>query len=59
MVMFLHFFQMIEGYFSKVQELSENLGKQLWLLLGRTLITVRKEPTIIVSALRIIERECR
>lgn len=50
---------MIEGYFSKVQELSENLGKQLWLLLGRTLITVRKEPTIIVSALRIIERECR
>ncbi|KAF6025693.1 EXOC3 [Bugula neritina] len=51
--------KMIEGYFSKVQELSENLGKQLWLLLGRTLITVRKEPTIIVSALRIIERECR
>ena len=34
-------------------------GKQVWIILQRTLNTVRKEPTQIVTALRIIEREER
>lgn len=42
-----------------MQQLSEQLGKQLWLLLGRSLNTVRKEPQVIVTAVRIIEREER
>lgn len=33
------------------------LGKQVWIILQRTLNTVRKEPTQIVTALRIVERE--
>nr|SVE73459.1 EOG090X03GO [Daphnia atkinsoni] len=51
--------QMLKAYFSGVQELSDQLGKQLWLLLGRSLNTVRKEPQVIVTAVRIIEREER
>nr|CAG4639889.1 EOG090X03GO [Daphnia pulex]SVE84774.1 EOG090X03GO [Daphnia pulex] len=51
--------QMLKAYFSGVQQLSEQLGKQLWLLLGRSLNTVRKEPQVIVTAVRIIEREER
>jgi len=35
------------------------LSKQLWLILHRTIISVRMEPTIIVTVLRIIEREER
>eukprot|EP00918_Siedleckia_nematoides_P052359 GHVU01114441.1.p1 GENE.GHVU01114441.1~~GHVU01114441.1.p1 ORF type:complete len:748 (+),score=92.77 GHVU01114441.1:239-2482(+) len=46
-------------YFGEVRNVSESLGKQLWLILQRTLMTVRREPTIIVSVLRIIEREER
>lgn len=48
---------MLKHYFSDVEKLSEELSKQLWLILCRTLTSVRKEPKIIVSALRIIERE--
>lgn len=48
---------MLKAYFSEVEELSMLLEKQLRLVLSRTLNTVRKEPTIIVTALRIIERE--
>ncbi|XP_067934820.1 exocyst complex component 3-like [Watersipora subatra] len=51
--------KMLQGYFAKVHTLSEQLGKQLWLILGRALASVRKEPTVVVAALRIIERECR
>ncbi|XP_047102753.1 exocyst complex component 3 isoform X1 [Schistocerca piceifrons] len=48
---------MLEAYFQEVEELSNLLEKQIRLILSRTLNTVRKEPTVIVTALRIIERE--
>lgn len=48
---------MLKAYFADVQTLSDLLEKQLKLVLSRTLNTVRKEPTEIVTALRIIERE--
>lgn len=48
---------MLKMYFSKVDELSEMMKKQICLILSRTLNTVRKDPTIIVTALRIIEGE--
>ncbi|XP_014238496.1 exocyst complex component 3 [Trichogramma pretiosum] len=48
---------MLKAYFEDVEELSHRLEKQIKLILSRTLNTVRKEPTIIVTVLRIIERE--
>lgn len=48
---------MLKAYFADVEVLSNLLEKQLRLVLSRTLNTVRKEPTVIVTALRIIERE--
>lgn len=48
---------MLKAYFSDVEKLSDLLEKQLRLVISRTLNTVRKEPTVIVTALRIIERE--
>ena len=48
---------MLKAYFEDVEMLSKLLEKQLRLVLSRTLNTVRKEPTVIVTALRIIERE--
>ncbi|KAB7502632.1 Exocyst complex component 3 [Armadillidium nasatum] len=51
--------RLLKEYFADMQTLSEDLGKQLWIILQRTLNTVRKEPTQIVTALRIIEREER
>ncbi|XP_067000156.2 exocyst complex component 3 [Anabrus simplex] len=48
---------MLKTYFEDVEVLSHLLEKQLRLVLSRTLNTVRKEPTVIVTALRIIERE--
>ncbi|PVD32690.1 hypothetical protein C0Q70_08135 [Pomacea canaliculata] len=50
---------MLNQYFAEVQELSKELGKQLWVIIQRMLISVRREPTLIVTALRIIEREER
>ena len=50
---------MLKRYFSEVEELSKELGKQLWVIVQRMLISVRREPTLIVTALRIIEREER
>lgn len=48
---------LLKRYFEDVESVSQMLEKQLKLVLGRTLNTVRKEPTIVVTALRIIERE--
>lgn len=48
---------LLKAYFEDVEAVSQLLEKQLRLVLNRTLNTVRKEPTIIVTALRIIERE--
>ena len=49
----------LKQYFSDVDKLSEELGRQIWLNIRRALDCVRREPQIIVSALRIIEREER
>lgn len=51
--------QTIKKYFAEVESLSESLGKQLWIIIQRVLMSVRREPTLIVTALRIIEREER
>lgn len=48
---------MLKAYFADVSELSTSLEQQLRFILSRTLNTVRKDPTVIVTALRIIERE--
>ncbi|CAG9785566.1 unnamed protein product [Diatraea saccharalis] len=48
---------MLKAYFEDVEIVSNVLEKQIKLILARTLNTVRKEPTVIVTALRIIERE--
>lgn len=48
---------LIGAYFGQVQGLSDELAKQLWLVVQRALVTVRRDPTMLVSAMRIIERE--
>lgn len=47
----------LKRHFEKVETVSKALEKKIRLILSRTLNTVRKEPTVIVTALRIIERE--
>ncbi|XP_016940921.3 exocyst complex component 3 [Drosophila suzukii] len=47
----------LKRHFEKVDTVSQELEKRLRLILSRTLNTLRKKPTIIVTALRIIERE--
>lgn len=47
----------LKQYFSDVDKLSDELGRQIWLIIRRTLTCVRRDPQTIVSALRIIERE--
>ncbi|GFN92469.1 exocyst complex component 3-like [Plakobranchus ocellatus] len=49
----------LSHYFSEVQDLTKDLGKQLWVIIQRTLMSVRREPNLICTALRIIEREER
>ena len=49
----------LKQYYGEVEKLSDELGKQLWLIIRMTLNSVRKEPSVIVTALRIIEREER
>lgn len=47
----------LKRYFEKVEIVSQQMERKIRLILNRTLATVRKEPTVIVTALRIIERE--
>ncbi|KAM8711410.1 hypothetical protein ACLKA7_000533 [Drosophila subpalustris] len=47
----------LKRHFEKVDTVSQALEKKIRLILSRTLNTVRKKPTVIVTALRIIERE--
>lgn len=49
----------LKQYFSEVDKLSDELGRQIWLIVRRTLTCVRRDPQTIVSALRVIEREER
>lgn len=48
---------LLKAWFEDVEAVSQLMEKQLRLVLSRTLNTVRKEPTIIVTALRIIDKE--
>ncbi|XP_077990215.1 exocyst complex component 3-like [Glandiceps talaboti] len=50
---------LLKKYFADVEKLSDMLAKQLWLIMQRSLTTVRKDPKLLVTALRIIEREER
>ncbi|KAI2667923.1 Exocyst complex component 3 [Labeo rohita] len=52
-----HDMNLIRSYFGQVQGLSEELSKQLWMVLHRAMVTVRRDPTMLVSVVRIIERE--
>lgn len=47
----------LKCYFDKVETVSQALQEKLRFIFKRALNTVRKEPTVIVTALRIIERE--
>lgn len=47
----------LKCYFDKVETVSHALQEKLRFIFKRTLNTVRKEPTVIVTALRIVERE--
>lgn len=47
----------LKNNFAKVEAVSGQMGQKIRLILDRCLATVRKEPTIIVTAMRIVKRE--
>lgn len=47
----------LKCYFDKVENVSNALHDKLRFIFKRLLATIRKEPTIVVTALRIVERE--
>lgn len=49
----------LDFYFSQVGIMSDLLGKQLWTVIAQTLSAARSNPTELVTALRIVEREER
>jgi len=49
----------LQTYFSEAENLSTELANQLWRVLAKTIPTIRKDPTNITTALRIVEREER
>ncbi|OQV25232.1 Exocyst complex component 3 [Hypsibius exemplaris] len=49
----------LERYFQPVEKLSVALAAQIWTRIARCINIIRQEPAIIVSCLRIIEREER
>ncbi|XP_044742175.1 exocyst complex component 3 [Chrysoperla carnea] len=53
----LHDIVTLKTYFKEVDVSSKLLETEIRLILGRTLNTVRKEPTALVTVLRIVERE--
>ena len=49
--------QLLNDYFAPVSKLNNTLEKQIRVVLRRTLNMVRKDPKIVVTSLRIVERE--
>ena len=49
--------QLLNNYFAPVSKLNTIMEKQIRFVLRRTLNTVRKDPKMVVTALRIVERE--
>lgn len=47
----------VETYFSGLQKVNEELTRQLWNIIGRSMKLVHEDPALFVSAVRIIERE--
>lgn len=49
--------QSVNAYYAEVAGLGEELGKQVWMVMKRMTNTARRDPTAVVTALRIVERE--
>lgn len=49
--------QSVNAYYAEVAGLGEKLGKQVWMVMKRMTNTARRDPTAVVTALRIVERE--
>lgn len=45
------------AYFSGIGEVYQGLGKKVFLIISRAINVVKKQPEVLVSALRIVERE--
>lgn len=49
----------LQSYFSGVDQVANELGKQMWFRVGQFLNTLRNDPAKIVDVLRIVHREER